>query len=413
VRPLPWPVIAAPADLQRILWSVKDELVSVNAAAKAIGMTGQGLSRWVDQGRIRVRGRGPRRAVLVSLSEVQEAVAWSRSSVGQTQAARMLRVEPRRVVELCRSGALAYRQPGGRGGDYEIDCAAVEKLAAERARDREAFVSLASACARTGWPRWVFLRFIEDERLSVTPGARGAKWLKVAELDALVGELSAKPALCSMCGLPLPPGRKAHKGQCAMTEAIEARRSPAVQARLATQRRDELEGIKATRGLREVDDVATELDRSPRSVWGHIANHSLGTMVTVRGLRRLLLSREDIEQIRHITTTSDVAALHGDPARRAAWYHHLHKSTKMYGRAAQAIAASRPNKRKAQRPRNQVGRPSDLLDDSVILDRLRDLARQPSMSQQRMAYRLSHEFGVAVSRDQVKRALKRLRTSSE
>src|SRR5262245_39391946 len=96
-----------------------EELVSVNAAAKAIGMTAQGLSRWVHQGRVRVRGRGPRRAVLVSLSEVQEAASWSLRSVGQTQAARMLKVEPVRVVELCRSGALAYRQPGGPGGDYE------------------------------------------------------------------------------------------------------------------------------------------------------------------------------------------------------------------------------------------------------------------------------------------------------
>jgi transposase len=79
--------------------------------------------------------------------------------------------------------------------------------------------------------------------------------------------------------------------------------------------------------------------------------------------------------------------------------------TRMFGRHSKLLAEAKGERSDAKRPHNQVGRASPVRDDPEILRRIREL-RERNHSQQRIAYSVSNEFGIDVSRDQVKRALK-------
>jgi transposase len=76
-----------------------------------------------------------------------------------------------------------------------------------------------------------------------------------------------------------------------------------------------------------------------------------------------------------------------------------HGSTRVFGREAAERAAAKGKK---------AGAPSDVLDDRVVVERIDELD-QKRYSQQSIARIVSSEFGIDVSRDQVYRALRKLR----
>jgi transposase len=56
-----------------VTMTVRDELVSIKAAAETLHMSRATIRDWIEEGLIRVHGDGPRAARLISLSEVRQA----------------------------------------------------------------------------------------------------------------------------------------------------------------------------------------------------------------------------------------------------------------------------------------------------------------------------------------------------
>ena len=299
-------------------------------------MTAQGLSRWVEQGIVLRRGRGPRRAVLVSLEDVRREAEWRRNSVSQAEAVRILRTEPRAVERLCASGELPFRQPAGPGGDVFINRASVERLAAMRAADAaataEKYVTTRAAVELTGWPRWVIDRLGEEGKLSRVPGRQGALLVDRGQLTRLIDEFARHPDICPVCGETLPPGRRFHKGHCAGTIAGAefVKRQPSIVA----AKREQLDRFTAAKGLRTVEEVARECRRSGRVIWRHVWNNELGDLYPGPGGRVVLLDHDDVTVIR-----GRLCGHHDNPLWRGGWYRARHKSTAEFGRHNKALAA--------------------------------------------------------------------------
>ncbi len=126
-----------------------------------------------------------------------------------------------RVAALCESGQLSYRRPGR---NYAIDRAAVERLAAERAQEREQLVSIQEAARVTGFGRCVLRRLVRSGQLDTRAGDYGARLISRAQLERVAAELSG-PRPCPACGEPLPPGRAYHTGRCTGLAAAEGSRA--------------------------------------------------------------------------------------------------------------------------------------------------------------------------------------------
>lgn len=364
-------------------------VVSVNAAARAVGMTAQGLTRWVDGGVIPVVGRGPRRARLVQLAAVQAEKQRRSSSVSLGEAARMLHVETRTVGEMCASGALPWLQPAGRGGDVYIDREAVESLTAAREERAGRFLTTAAAIELTGWPHWVIEKLADEGRLTRHAGSRGALLIDKDELSRLEAEFVASPDVCPVCGEKVAPGRRFHKGRCAGSHAgrVFVERRPEIIER----KRAELERLKTERHLRTVEDVAREFHRAGRIIWKHVWNHELGRIYPGPGSRVLLLNEADVGIIKE-----HLSGWHDKPKWRGDWYHAKFGSPAEYGRQAAALAERKANPKK-------VGAPTLLSDwqEDRVVDRLinRESYRAIEAAEdgvtKRQVERIAHAHGLA------------------
>lgn len=322
-------------------------------------MTSQGLFRWVEQGIVETHGRGPRRAVLVSLDEVRRESEWRVNSVGQADASRLLRTEIRNVARLCASGELPSRQPAGPGGGVFILRTAVEQLAAERAAAAEQtaarFITTMAAAELAGWPHWVIVKLADEGRFKRHPGKQGALLIDREDLANLLDEFERSPSTCPVCGEPVPAGRRFHKGRCAFTIAREewTRRRPEIIAR----KREELERVKSDNGLRSVEEVASDLKRESRVIWYHVWNHALG-QVYPGPARTVLLNDADIAVVRE-----HLSPHHDDPEFRGNWFFQRHGTRGEWGRHSKELA---------DRKGTKVGRPSRW-DDERLRSRLYEL----------------------------------------
>jgi transposase-like protein len=396
----------APSDTQHILWRVRNvkaastpsDLCSASAAARAVGITAQGLSYWIESGRIATYGRGPRRAVLVSLAEVQAVAEQKRQTVSQTEARRILGMDIHTVRLLCESGELPSYQAVDRG-DIEVDREAVLRLAAERKERRHEhqtrFVNVEAAARLVGWPRWVLDKFIDEGRIPVRPGERGANLIERDFLTRFVEELTANPDLCPTCGESLPPGRKVHKGACAATQAGLLRRDPAFVAQVNGRLERNLKALKRAQGLRDVCEVARLLDREPRVIWRYIWKLGLGAKYTAPGGQRVLLTSDEVKQIRERVDEAFQRIHGGDVKSRADWHRARFGSMKLYGRYSKELA---------EKKGKSVGRWAELLTD----DKLKFIEQLHSRgcSQRDIARRLG------ISRGLVQHALTKIKASA-
>lgn len=138
-------------------------------------------------------------------------------------------------------------------------------------------------------------------------------------------------------------------------------------------------------GLIPVEDIAREVDRARRNV----THWKLGRQIPGTGPHggAWFFTEEEADQIRTYLVTAPKSRLHSDPRWRADWYLAKHKSTKMHGRMAHALAAAKGKR---------VGRRSELSDWQVneILER-----RQKGQSIRQIAMR------VGVGKGQVERVV--------
>ena len=380
------------------------DLCSVSAAARAVGITPQGLSYWIESGQVRTYGRGGRRALLVSLAEAQAVAERKAGSVSQAEARRMLGMDIHTVRLLCASGDLPSHQVADRG-DIEVDREAVLRLCADRSRQRREretrFLSVEAAAQQLGWPRWVLDKFITEGRIPIVPGERGAKLIERDFLARFVEEATENPDPCPTCGEPLPPGRKVHNGKCAATQAGTLRRDPAFVAKVNARLEKRLSAVKRSRGLTDVYEVARLLDREPVVIWRHARALGLGEKHAAPGGVRILLTASEVDEIRKRIDQAFERWFKGDLKRRADWYHARYRSMKLYGRYAKQLAA-----KKGRTLGKAPFGPSPLL---LTEDRLRQIVQLHARgrSQREIARRLG------MSRGNVEYALRKIRAAQD
>jgi len=82
------------------------DLVSASAAGRAVGRSHETVRYWVEHGYVSDYGRGPKRARLVSLSEVEDRAHRLDRAIPAYKAMEVLGIEWAHLVRLCESGEL-------------------------------------------------------------------------------------------------------------------------------------------------------------------------------------------------------------------------------------------------------------------------------------------------------------------
>lgn len=195
----------------------RDMLLSMNAAASACTISASKLSVWVKRGLVASHGKGPRRSILVSVSEVRYAA----SLLSRSEAAEALGVAAERCVEFARDGLIAARRFGR---DWRFDPVDVERLVERRHVLATEYVSFTEIQRRHGIAWAKLLEWEKDGTLQeVERGDNGAHLVRLDELERI---LSEPPSACPVCDLPLGPGQRFHPGACALAVARDAYWNP-------------------------------------------------------------------------------------------------------------------------------------------------------------------------------------------
>jgi hypothetical protein len=272
---------------------VPNDLVRVSAAEKAAGLGGGSVKYWVQSKRLRAYGEKP---VLVSLAEVQR-VAAERSGYPISQAIRVLGMEYPRVVALCKSGVIPFTR---RAKIWSLDRATVDRLAAEREEDREAWLSIEQAAEATGWSRRVLLHLEREELLETRPGDGRQGLARVMRRDQLLelkASYDADPDRCEICGDPVPPARRVHKA-CAVKLAGGKTGDPTPGGQTRAMREAELDAFRRANDLRTLAEVAALVKRSRRVTWIHAAPNNIGTVYKLGASHKVrLFTSEDVGRL--------------------------------------------------------------------------------------------------------------------
>lgn len=203
------PATAARASATRLAPPPLDEsdLVPRSVAERELGLSKGAVDHWIKQGRVPIRGRGSRRAILVALPEVRAAARRRSEAVSLHAAARSLGMSVATVRRLCESGELRHQRFGR---TYEIEASAIEEMLKVRARLTAEFVSTKEAASAYGIGWLQFQRLEEWGYMTSTRLGPRARLVQREELERAIER--AQQHVCDVCGSDgLPPGRLQHR----------------------------------------------------------------------------------------------------------------------------------------------------------------------------------------------------------
>ena len=189
-------------------------LVTIPFAAKHSPATERLIRYWIKTRRVQVRGSAHLKLAggrngrlvsqkLVSLREIEDELERDRLHCSLREAKHRLEMGCDGVLSFCDAGVLAFER---RGTEYEIELAALERLAIEL----EACETLAEAARRVDLPGWLLEQLIDEGRISEQfAGITGRRLLRLTDVDRLAAELKAERRPCeSGCGELALAGRR-------------------------------------------------------------------------------------------------------------------------------------------------------------------------------------------------------------